>query len=114
MSSNIIYTSIDQVVSSCTSLEQQLAMIDMILINMLTAINTATTTGQFQEYKLDTGQTKSEVRYRSLLELQKAFQGMSKTKEMIMAELNKNKTGRVASLVGAKNFTGFGGPYFNG
>ncbi len=106
MPSNVIYTRIDQVLTSCTSLEAQLALIETILMNMLAAINQATITGTWEEYKLDTGQTRSEIRYRSLKELQEAFQAMSKTRRMLLNELNFNRTGRQFRLVDGKNFPG--------
>jgi len=55
MANNVVYTNIPELLLSCTSLRAQLALIEQILMNMLVAINTATTTGQFDEYKLDTG-----------------------------------------------------------
>lgn len=111
MSSNIVYTSIPQVLGSCKSLQSQLDLMDVILVNMLTVINTATLTGQYFDYTLDTGQTKSSIKFTSLAELQNAYEKMFKTKQMVLAQLNYNKTGRVASLVSAKNFIGNGGWY---
>lgn len=104
MSSNIIYTNIPEIISSCSSLRAQLEMIDTILINMLTAINNAAISGKFEEYKLDTGQTRNEVRYRSLEELQTAYGAMFKTKQMVLAQLNYNRTGRKFRLVNGNNF----------
>ena len=105
-SSQIIYTSIPAVISSCTSIQAQLTMIDTILVGMLTAITTANLTGHFDSYKLDTGQTKNEVIYRNILELQKAYEAMFKTKQMVIAQLNINQQGRRLQLVDGRNFTG--------
>lgn len=105
MSSNIIYTSIPQVLGSCSSLQQQLNLINTILVGMLNAISTATSTGQFTEYKLDTGQTKTEIRYSTLQSLQTAYEQMFRTKQMVLAQLNANRQGRVFQIVPAKNFT---------
>lgn len=113
MSQNIIYTTIPQAISSCASLEAQLALINTIVINMLTAINAAALSGTFEEYKLDTGQTRTEIRYRSLEELQKAYLTMSNTRQMILAELNNNKTGRITRLIDSKNFIGRNYPFNN-
>lgn len=106
MSSNIVYTSIPEVMKSCKSLEEQLALIDTILKGMLQAIINATTTGEFQEYKLYTGQTQNEVRYRSLTELQQAYEKMFKIQQYIEAQLGYKKTGRIFRLVDGKNFIG--------
>jgi hypothetical protein len=106
MSDNIIYTNIPAIISSQTSLEAQIAMIDTILTGMLVAITTANLSGQFESYKLDTGQTKNEVTYRSITELQKAYEGMFKTKQMVISQLNINRQGRMLRLVDGRNFIG--------
>ncbi len=106
MSRNIVYTSIPEIIQSCKSMQDMLNMMDMILVNMLFAINTATETGQFEGYKLDTGQTKNEVTYRSLAELQLAFDRMFQSRRNVQALLNNNNQGRVLRLVDGKNFIG--------
>jgi len=106
MSTNVIYTNIPQLLLSCTSLKAQRDMMEQILMNMLVAINTATATGQFEEYKLDTGQTKSEIRYRDLAQLQKAYEAMFRSWQTLNNQLNYNRTGRQFRLVDGKNFPG--------
>ncbi len=113
MASPTIYISIPQLLLSCTSLAAQKALVEQILMNMLAAINTATLTGTFEEYKLDTGQTKSEIRYRSLTELQKSYAAMLATWQQLNHLINYNRTGRQFRLVDGKNFPGIG-PYYNG
>lgn len=73
---------------------------------MLVTINAATSTGTWEEYKLDTGQTKSEIRYRSLEELQRAFDAMLKTEKYIINRMNFNRAGRQFRLVDGKSFPG--------
>lgn len=86
-------------------------MIDTILVNMLVALNTSTDSGQFAEYKLDTGQTKTEIKYTSLDELQRSYDAMFRTKQMVLAQLNANRQGRVFTLVSPRNFTGWPNGY---
>lgn len=86
-------------------------MIDTILVSMLSAISSATVSGQFAEYKLDTGQTKTEIKYTNLAELQKSYAAMFRTRQMVQAQLNYNKTGRVFSVIPSKNFNGGGYGY---
>lgn len=111
MYDNVVYTSIPQVLASCSSLEAQLALIDTILVGMLAAMSEANASGQFAEYKLDTGQTKTEIRYTSLDELQKSYAMMFRTRQTVQAQLNYNKTGRVFSVIPSKNFNGGGYGY---
>jgi hypothetical protein len=103
---NIVYTSIPEIIQSCTSIKDQLAMIDMILMNMLVAINTATASVTFEEYSLDTGQTKNAVKYRSMSELQSAYRSMFETRRMVQSQLNINRQGRIVRLVDGRNFIG--------
>jgi len=100
----IVYTNIPAIIESCTTLEARIAMLDTILNGMEAAILKATTTGQFQSYKIDTGQTKNEIMYRSLAELQKAYRDMLLTQQMLYTRLNANRQGRVFRNVDGKNF----------
>lgn len=102
--SNIIYTNIPAILESCATLEARIAMLDSILTGMETALLKATTTGHFEEYKLDTGQTKNEVRYRSINELQLAYASLLKIQQMLYTRLNANRQGRVIRMVDGKNF----------
>jgi hypothetical protein len=102
--SNVIYYNIPAILEAAGTLEARVAMIDTILTGMETAMLTATTTGQFEEYKLDTGQTKNEVRYRSIGELQKAYEGLLKIQQMLLTRINASRQGRVIRMVDGKNF----------
>lgn len=104
--SNIIYYNIPAILESCTTLQDRIDMLDTILNGMETAILKATTTGQFEEYKLDTGQTKNEVRYRSIKELSEAYASLLKIQQMLLGRLNANRQGRVIRMVDGKNFIG--------
>ena len=104
MSDNIIYTSIPAVLESVTTLEARIAMLDTILNGMETAILRASTTGEFDLYRIDTGQTKNEVTYRSIGELTSGYAALIKVQQMFYARLNNNKQGRIHRLVGNKNF----------
>ncbi len=106
MSSNIVYTNIPAILQSCSTIQSRIAMLDQILNGMETAMLTATSTGQFESYKIDTGQTKNEVIYRSLPELQKAYQALLQTQQFLYARLNINRQGRITRLVDGKNFIG--------
>ena len=102
--SNVVYYNIPAYLESCTTLKARIAAIDAILNGMEIAILKATTTGQFEEYKIDTGQTKNEVRYRSLNELNLAYSKLLETQQMLYARYNANRQGRVLRLVDGKNF----------
>lgn len=111
MSSNVIYTKIEPILMSCTSLKAQRDLLELILMNMLGAINIATQTGQFEEYKLDTGQTKSEIRYRDLKQLQSAYTALFQSYQTLTNALGYNRTGRMFRGIPGRNLPGTGGPY---
>lgn len=102
--SNVIFTNIPAILEAQGTLEARVAMLDTILNGMETAILKATTTGQFALYRLDTGQTKNEVQYRSLNELQLAYAGVLKIQQMLLTRINANRQGRVIRMVDGKNF----------
>ena len=104
MSSNVIYYNIPAIMSSCADLVEELAMVKLIMAGMRAAMLKATTTGHFEEYKLDTGQTKNEVRYRSLSELEESYTKMVRLRNLLLADLNANRQGRTIRLVDGKNF----------
>lgn len=102
--SNVIFTNIPAILEACGTLEARIAMLDTILTGMESAMLKATTTGQFELYRLDTGQTKNEVQYRNINELQLAYANLLKIQQMLLTRLNANRQGRVIRMVDGKNF----------
>lgn len=105
--SNVIYTNIPAYLASCKDLLDEIAAVNAMLAGMRIAIIKAITTSKFEEYKLDTGQTKNEVRYRSLTELEAAYEGLIKLRKLLYSDLNATRQGRVQRLVDGKNFQGW-------
>lgn len=104
----VVYTSIPAILESQTTIEGRIETLNTILSGMETALLKASSTGQFQEYSLDTGQTKNTIVYRSISELTKAYNDLLKVQQMLYARLNNNRVGRVVRLVPNQNFTGNG------
>lgn len=104
MSSNIVYTSVGDLLQSCTSIKARIATLETILDQMLTSIEKATKTGHFDEYKLDTGQTRTEIKYRSMNELVSAYNVLVMRLDREYAKLEAKHNGRVFRLVDGKNF----------
>lgn len=103
---NIVYTNIPAILQSCESLEAEITMLNRILAGMRTAMYTASLTGQFEEYKLDTGQTRNEVTYRSINDLTLAYTKLIGLKKMLYNDLNNNQLGRIIRLVSNNNYNG--------
>lgn len=89
----VTYTNIPQIMQSCATLEARIAMVDTILSGMETAMSAAAEGAQFEEYKLDTGQTKNEVRYRSMEELTRAYEAMLLLQDKLYTRLNRRRQG---------------------
>ncbi|MFA6057292.1 MAG: hypothetical protein WC756_03770 [Taibaiella sp.] len=112
----MIYESIPQYIECFTLTEDRINRLELILTQMensmlMVAANpelgTVANTGVnlIEEYSLDDGQTKIRTKYRDT----EAFIGSYKTllalKDMLIAKLNNNITGRVFSLRDGRNFT---------
>lgn len=106
MITNVIFTSIPQLLSNCSTLLDRINALDGILTSMETALATAATTGQFEEYKLDTGQTKTEIRYRDQKSLQASYEGLFDLQQKMINRYNAQKTGRQFRLMDSRNFIG--------
>lgn len=104
MNSNIVYTSVGDVLQSCTSIKSRITLLENICDQMLTTMEKATKTGHFDEYKIDTGQTRTEIKYRSLNELALTYNVLVQRLDREYARLDSRVNGRVFRLVDVKNF----------
>lgn len=104
MSSNIVYTNLPSLLQSCTSIQARIDMLESILDGMSDAMLTATATGHFEEYKVDTGQNRVEIKYRSINELISAYDVLSRRLDREYSKLQDRSRGRIMRLVDSKNF----------
>lgn len=74
---------------------------------MYAAFLTATTTGEFEEYRFDDGQSKIDVIYRSPESMQRAITGLQFFLDSLRARQFNNANGRITRLVPGENFIGF-------
>lgn len=109
MSAPVIYFSVRQYIESCSSLQAKIDALENIIFSMLGALATAATTGEFEEYRFDDGQTKIEVIYRSPESIQKAITGLQFLSDSLRARQFNNSNGRITRLVPGENFYGHGG-----
>lgn len=108
----IVYSNIGQYLESQTSLLAKITALDTVIMNMITAAATAATTGQFEEYKFDDGQSKIETVYRDVNALTKSIASLQLLRDTLEATLNNNRGGRVKRLLDSKNLrTGYYGTY---
>jgi len=99
------YDSIEKYVESATTLQARIERLDLIISSMeIQAVASAASSGKFDEYSLDTGQSKVRTKYRSPAELQAAILAWDKLRQTLIARLNNQRTGRVIQLRDHKNF----------
>ena len=76
---------------------------------MLIAATTAATTGQFDEYRFDDGQSKIEVVYRDMNSMTNAIIGLQKLQTLLRATQGNNAYGRMVRFVPGENLPGYYG-----
>lgn len=103
MSSNIVYTSIEQLKLSCKTLTDRINAIGLVLDNMETLM--AEGDGA-KQYELDTSQTRLQKTYSSFGELSIAYDRLLATQNKLILRANYNNNGRITRLVDSKNFIG--------
>jgi hypothetical protein len=103
MSSNIIYTSVGQLINSSTDLKARIAALTLVLNNMQTLMLDKDDT---KIYELDTSQTRVQKTYASYVEINNAYEKIYAMRKRMLTELNYNANGRITRLVDGKNFIG--------
>lgn len=104
--SNIVYTKLSTYLESVDSITARIAVMEAIASKMLDAMDAAASTGQFESYKLDTGQTRTEITYRSLAELANAYNILIMRIDRERVKADAKCHGRVFRLVDGRNFRG--------
>lgn len=103
MSSNIVYTSVTQLMSSQASLEARIAALGLVLANMELLMADKDDT---KIYELDTSQTRIQKTYTGYTEMFAAYERLFKLQQAMMTRANYNANGRIVRLVDSKNFIG--------
>ena len=78
----------------------QIAQIDLIISALTTTAITAAAKGNIFQYKLDTGQSKTDITYRSSAEVRTALQEYEQLRQFYQNKLSP----RMVRLVDSKNF----------
>lgn len=99
-----VYVSIFKYLECATSIADKIAKIDLIILNMLTALEKAALTGQFEEYRLDDGQVKIETIYKDPKALTNTVRILEELKQYYANLLHTSQNGRIVRLVDGRNF----------
>jgi predicted nucleotidyltransferase len=82
----------------------RIARIGQIIAGLENMMIIAASTGNFDEYSLDDGQTKIRTKYRDAAAIAKSLADFDALQQRLLARLNNNKNGRVTRFMDSKNF----------
>jgi hypothetical protein len=100
----VIYESTEKFIESCTNLKDRINRIQLVIAALDNMMITAATTGNYDEYSLDDGQTKIRTKYRDINAIANSIDKFDLILQKLYARLNNNKNGRMIRLVDTKNF----------
>lgn len=102
MATNILICKLPVNYQSDASLRAKITEIDALINELLNTAMKSVTQGNIAEYELDTGQTRTRIKYTSVGSITQAVTDYKKLRQMYVNELNRT-TGHVR-LVGEQNF----------
>lgn len=98
----ILYFKLPVNYRSNSSIRQKIAEIDALIDELMTTAMKSVQSGNHAEYELDTGQTRTRVKYNSVSSITTAIEDYEKLRQMYVNKLNK--TTGVVRLMDEKNF----------
>jgi len=102
MATNIIIYKLDVNLRSNASVIAKIAEIDALTAELMTTAMKSVLSGNFAEYELDTGQTRTRIEYTSVASVTKSIKDFEDLRQMYVNILNK--TTGVTRLMGENNF----------
>jgi ABC-type transporter lipoprotein component MlaA len=87
---------------SDASLRAKIAEIDILIDELINTAMKSVTQGNIAEYELDTGQTRTRIKYTSVGSVAQSIEDYEKIRQMYLNKLNRT-TGSVR-LMGEQNF----------
>lgn len=102
MATNILIYKLPVNYRSDATLIAKIAEIDAIIDELMTAAMKSVTQGNIQEYELDTGQTKTRIKYSTVSSVAQSIQDYETVRQIYVNKLNRS-TGAVR-LMGENNF----------
>jgi hypothetical protein len=106
--SYVIFDSIADYLGTCQDNQARVAALDKIIDQMLVTATAAAESGHLDEYWYDDGHIKIRMKYRNAKEV---FDGIRSLEQIKQIYLNRI-TGRVSTLMDAKNFRFRNLPFF--
>lgn len=101
---NVLYYNTKLDLRTPNDLRQIIAQFDSIINELLTVAPTLIANVGIAEYDLDTGQTKTRVRYNSMQQLTSSIKSFEDLREFYQNKLENLCVGRVTQFVDQSNF----------
>lgn len=101
---NVLYYNTKLDLRTPNDLRQIIAQFDSIINELLTVAPTLIANVGIAEYDLDTGQTKTRVRYNSMQQLTSSVKAFEDLREFYLNKLENLCVGRVTQFVDQSNF----------
>lgn len=101
---NVLYCKLTVDNRSATSLRAKIAEIDTLINTLMTSALTSVTQSNMAEYELDTGQTKTRIKYTSTSSVMQAIEDYERLRTMYVNKIEQLTGGRVTRMVDSKNF----------
>jgi hypothetical protein len=87
----ILYYSMDADFETCTTTRAKIAKIDAIIDSLMTTALKSVATGNYVQYKVDTGQTKTDVTYASTESVTKAIKQYEALRQLYVNRIIGNE-----------------------
>lgn len=100
----LIFNSLGDYLQNCQSYEARVLALETLVDQLILAAANAATTGQYQEYWLDDGQSKTRIIYRNMNEIDRSILSTQK----LIAYYKNQLQGRITRLMPGQNFNGHG------
>jgi len=101
---NVLYCKLTVDNRSAASLRAKIAEIDTLINTLMTNALTSVTQSNMAEYELDTGQTKTRIKYTSTSSVMQAIEDYERLRTMYVNKIEQLTGGRVTRMVDSKNF----------
>lgn len=89
---------------SVTQLRALITQLDAIINELHTHALTVVSTGNIAEYELDTGQTKTRIKYNTVASVTSSIRAFEDLRQMYVDKIGNMQYGRVTQLVDQNNF----------
>jgi hypothetical protein len=101
---NVLYYNLQVDRRSVSQMRALISQLDAIIDELFTSALKSVQTGNLAEYELDTGQTKTRIKYTSVTEVTKSIESFENLRKLYLNQIENKVYGRTTQLVDQSNF----------